>query len=65
MCMNASPNVLESLKHLRFIGMDVFFNQIALYHGFTQGDSLEIQNTVFSKRKTLWNWDLEKRFISM
>ena len=30
--MNTSPNVLERLKLLRFIGIDVFFfNQIALY----------------------------------
>ena len=38
MCMNTSLNVHERLKLLRFIGMDIFFNQIALYHGVTQGD---------------------------
>ena len=63
--MNTSPNVPKRLKLLRFIGMGIFCNQIALYRGFTQGDNSEIQNTVFSTRKTLWNWDLEKRFISM
>ena len=48
--MNISPNVLEMLKLLSFIGVDIFFNQIALYHGVTRGDNLEIQNAVFSKR---------------
>ena len=56
MCMNTSPNVLETLRLLRFIGIDIFFNQITLYHGVTQ-------NAVFSKRKTSWNSKLEKRFI--
>ena len=63
--MNTSPNVLETLRLLRFIGIDIFFNQITLnlYHGVTQGDNSEIQNAVFSKRKASWNWKLEKRFI--
>ena len=61
MCMNTSPNVLERLKLPRFIGMDIFFNQVALYHGVTQGDNSEIQDAVlFLKRKTLLNWKLEK-----
>ena len=38
MCMNTSPNVLEKLKLLIFIGTDIFFNVIALYHGAMQGD---------------------------
>ena len=61
MCMNTSPNVLETLRLLRFIGIDIFFNQITLYHGVTQGDNSEIQNAVFSKRKTSWNWKLGKK----
>ena len=64
MCMNTSPNVLETLRLLRFIGIDSFFNQITFYHSVTQGDNSEIQNAVFPKRKTSWNWKLEKRFIS-
>ena len=67
MCMNIFPNVLETLKLLRFIGIDAFFfNQIALYHhGVTQGGNSEIQNAaVFLKRKTSWNWILKKRLIS-
>ena len=53
MCMNTSPNVLETLRLLRFIGIDIFFNQITFYHGVTQGNNSEIQNAVFSKLKTL------------
>ena len=46
MCMNISPNVLDRLKLLRFTGIDVsfFFNQIALYHGVTQGDKSCFRN---------------------
>ena len=47
MCMKTSPNVLEGLKLLRFIGIYFFPNQIALYYGVTQGDNSEIQNAVF------------------
>ena len=50
MCMNTSPNVLEWLKPLRFMGIDIFFKQFALDHGITQGDNSEIQPAVFSKR---------------
>ena len=53
--MNTSPNVLEKLKLLRFIGIEIFFNQItltALNRGATQGANSEIHNAVFSKRKT-------------
>ena len=58
------PNVLERLKLPRFIGIDIFFNQVALYHGVTQGDNSEIQNAVlFLKRKTLLNWKLEKKLF--
>ena len=64
MCMNTSPNVLEILRLLRFSGIDNFFNQTTLYHGVMQGDKSEIQNAVFSKQKTSWNWKLEKIFIS-
>ena len=64
MCINTSPNVLETLRLLRFIGIDIFINQITLYHGVTQGDNSEIQNAVFSKRKTSWNSKLDERFIS-
>ena len=66
MCMNRFPSVLERLKLRRFIGIDIFFNQIhvALSHGVTQGDDSEILNAVFSKQKMSWNWKLEKRFIS-
>ena len=49
MCMNTPPNVFESLKLLRFIGIDVCFNQVTLYYGVMQGDNSEIQNAVFSK----------------
>ena len=46
MCMNTSPNVLERLKLLKFIGIDFFFsNQIASYHGVTQEDNSEIFET--------------------
>ena len=38
------------LRLLRFIGIDMFFNQITLYHRVTQGDNSKIQNAVFSKR---------------
>ena len=56
MCINTAPNVLERLKLLKFIGIDIlFFNQIALYLGVLQGDKLEIENAVFSKR-TSRNW---------
>ena len=52
-CMITSPNVPEKLKLLRFLEIDIFFNEnIALYYGVTQGDNSEVQNAVFSKRKT-------------
>ena len=62
-CMNTSPNVLETLRLLRFIGIDIFFNQIhvTLYHGVTQGHNSEIQNAVYFKRKMSWNSKLEKK----
>ena len=60
MCMNTSHNVLERLKLLRLLGAAMFFNQTTLYHGVTQVDNSEIQNAVFSKRKTSRNWKLEK-----
>ena len=45
--------ILRSFTFLSFgkinIGRDLFFNQITLYHGVTQGDNSEIQNGVFSK----------------
>ena len=45
MCMNTSPKVLKKFRLLRFIGIDIFFfKQIALHHGVTHGDNLEIQN---------------------
>ena len=47
--MNTSPNVLKRLKLLRFPQIEIFSNQIALYHGVTQGNNSEIQNAVFSK----------------
>ena len=55
---------LKGSNLLRFIEIDIFFNQIALYHGVTQGDNSEIQNAVFSTRKTSRNCKLEKRLIS-
>ena len=46
MCMSICHNVLESLKLQRFIGiLAIYFNQIALYHGVTQGDNSEIFET--------------------
>ena len=42
MCLNTSPTVRERLKLLRFIGIDIFFNQIAFHHGVTQGDNSEM-----------------------
>ena len=49
---NTSPYVLERIKLLRFIGIDFFPSQIALYHGIAQGDrDLEVQNALFSKRR--------------
>ena len=43
MCMDTSPYVLETLHLLRFMGIDLFpFNQIALQHGVTQGDTSEM-----------------------
>ena len=44
MCMHTSPNELERLNLLRFIWIDIFFNQIHvdLYHDVTQGDDSEI-----------------------
>ena len=50
--MNTSPYVREWLKLLRFLGIDIFFNPIALYHGVTQSDNSEIQNAVIPKRMT-------------
>ena len=47
---------------LRFIGIAILFNQITLCHSVTQGDNSEIQNAVFSKRKSSWNWKLEKSY---
>ena len=64
MCMKKTPNVLERPKLLRFKGMDVLINQMALYHGVTYGDNLEIQNTAIWKQKTSQNWKREKRFTS-
>ena len=64
MCMNTSPDVIETFRLLRFIGIDIFFNQITLYHGVTSGDNWEIQNAAFSKRKTSWNLKSEQIFIS-
>ena len=51
--MNTSPNVLETLRMLRFIGIDIFFNQITLnlYHGVTQGDNSEIQKCCIFETK--------------
>ena len=64
MWMNTSHNVLERLKLPRFIGIEIIFNQIALYQSVTQGENLEMKNAVFSKRKTSQNWKHENRFIS-
>ena len=44
--MSTSP---KRLKQLRVIGIDIFFNQIALYRGFKQGNNAEIKNAVFLK----------------
>ena len=46
--------LLETLRLLKFIGIDISFNQIiiTLYHRGTQGDNSEIQNAVFSRQKT-------------
>ena len=52
MCMNTSP---KRLKQLRLIGIDIFFNQIALCSGFKQGNNSEIKNAVFLKGKASWN----------
>jgi len=35
------------------------------YRGVTQGEYSEIQNVVFSKRKTLRDWELVEGFISI
>ena len=61
MCMNTSPDVIETFRQLRFIGIDIFSSQITLHHGVTPGDNSEIQNAIFSKRKTSWNSKLEKK----
>ena len=45
MFMTTSPSVLERLKLLRFTGIDIFSNQIALYHGVTQGNKCCIFET--------------------
>ena len=50
MCIHISPNVLEILTLLRFIGIDISFKQLTLYYGVTQGDNWEINDAVFSKR---------------
>ena len=63
MCVNTSPNVLGTLRLLRFMGIHNFFNHIPLCHCVTQGDNLKIQNVVRKKRKTSWNWRLEKDFF--
>ena len=42
------------------ISRTFFSNQIALYHGDTQGVNSEIQNAVFSKRNTSRNSKLKK-----
>ena len=34
-----------------------------MYHGVTQGDNSEIQNAVFLKQKTSWNWKLERNLF--
>ena len=36
---------------------------MSLYHGVVQGNNSEIQNAVFSKRKTSWNRKLEKGLV--
>ena len=51
MCMNTSPEVLERLKWFRFIGIDISSNQIALYHGVTQGDDSEIFKMLYFETK--------------
>ena len=56
MCMNTSPNVPESLKLLRFIGIGIFSNQIALY----QGDNSEMQNAVIRNKGCHGTGNLEK-----
>ena len=43
---------------------NLFFNQIASYHGVKHGGNSEIQNAEVSKRKASQNWTLENRFIS-
>ena len=65
MCMNTSPNGIETLIMLRFIGIDILFDQITLYHGITQRDSSGIKNSVFLKRKTSWNHRPPKFSVSV
>ena len=59
MFMNTSPNVLERLKLLRFTGTDISFNQIALYHGVTQGNNSEIM-VYFRKERRHGTGNLRK-----
>ena len=57
MCMNTSPNVLERLKLLRFIGIDIFTTK-QLCIMVSRSDNSKIQNALFWKRKTSPNWKL-------
>ena len=67
MCMNISPNVLETLKLFRFTGIDFFFQPngfVSWCHRERPHAYSEIQNAaVFSKRKTSWNWILQPPII--
>ena len=51
MSMNTSPNVLERLKLLRFLGIEFFHNQIVLYRGLTQGDNSEFKMLYFRNER--------------
>ena len=62
MRINTSPNTLNvyTAEYLKKRSFSSFANIGVI----TQGQDLEIQNALFSKRKTIREWKLVKRFIS-
>ena len=45
--MNISPNVLETLRLLRFTGIDICFNQITLYHDERRHGTRNLKKDLF------------------
>ena len=61
--MNTSSYVLETLRLLRFMGIDIFFNLITLY----QGDNSENNSkcSIFETKDVIFNFRKIKTHITL